>query len=236
MKHTVQLLFLSIVVLLTAACQPRYAFEVDSIASGEMNTGESFVIISANPEIRESDLRFREAANYIQLALEGLGLFQAPSSATADMIIELDFFLGEPRDSLTVRPHPETYWVPGRRYSVEVPVRNKEGQIIGYSRKVYHEPSQQYTQWEDRIESTTLFEKSLTLTAYDNRLGSSVKDPVQLWSVTVVNTDGSNDLRHYLPFMAAAALPYIGFDTGRKTVVVVSEEDLQAAFGSSSVR
>lgn len=236
MKALIRFLPLSFVLILMTACQPRYAFEVDSIATGELNTGESFVIVSANPDIRENDLRFIEAANYIRLAMEGMGCFQAPSAASADMIIELDFFLGEPRDSLTVRPHPETYWTPGRHYSVEVPVRNKEGRIIGYSRKVYHEPSQQYTHWEDRVETTTLFEKSLTLTAYDNRLGAAVKDPVQLWSVTVVNTDPSNDLRHYLPFMAAAALPYIGFDTGRKTVVVVSEEDLEVAFGPSSTR
>ena len=222
--------FLAALVLLLSGCTQRYAFKIDAIADGQVAGGNSFYLVSGNPDMKENDLRFREGAQYVATALEGKGYTHARDIATADMLIEVSFSVGEPKDVVNVNRYPETYWSPGMAFSVSVPVYDSSGLIVAYRSRMVYRPPRSYTYWEDHIDTSTVFRKELTLTAYDNRLGASVKDPKQLWSVTVSNIDYSENLRAYLPYLVAASLPYIGEDTGSQVFMYLDKDDPQAAF------
>jgi len=213
-----------------SACSfsPRYSFEVDSICNTKLGMGESFIVTSGNPSINENDLRFGEVSSYFKLIMNNMGYFETYDVIRADMIIELDYYLGEPRESFSVRSVPMTHTIPGRTYSIEVPVYDDAGKLLRYTHEVITEPDSTHTYYEERVDTQTLYEKGLRATAYESRPGSAANGPTQLWNINVSITNGSKDLRKYIPFMITAAAPYVGGNTGKCIDVVVSEEDVLA--------
>ena len=78
MKSTITRLLLPLTLLFVlSSCTPSYHFKVDAISGGEIPKGQSFVLISGNSDMKESDLRFKEAKNLVQTALEGKGMHLA---------------------------------------------------------------------------------------------------------------------------------------------------------------
>jgi hypothetical protein len=229
-NHPVRLVFLMASLLLLSSCTSYQYFKVDAISSGEPLGGTSFILVSGSPEIKEGELRFQHTASLVATALEGKGFHRAKDLGSADQLIEITYRVGEPRETVEVRRHPETYWRPGFSYTVTVPVLNRAGLVVGYRDRLYHEPSRSYTHWEDRIETSTVFEKELKVSSFDNRRGASIQNPKQLWSLTISNTNASDDLRYYLPYMLAAALPYVGEDTGSQIAVRLDPEDPKVDF------
>ncbi len=232
MKITFLKIGLPLITLLAlASCTPSYRFKVDAIGGGEIQTGESFYLVSANTDLKESDLRFKEAAKYVQTALEGKGMHKARDIGAADVLIELTFGVGEPREILETRSYPETYWRPGFSYMVRLPVHDSGGVVIGYQNRLVREPPRSYTYWEDRMDSSTVFEKFLVIEAFDNRIARTAGvESEQLWSVDISNVDSSDNMREYLPYMIAAALPYIAKDTGSQVFVSVKTDDPTVEF------
>lgn len=221
---------LPLLVLLLTGCATRYTFKIDAISDGSMSGSGSFYLVSGNADMKENDLRFKEAAEYVATALEGKGYTRASDIAKADMLVELSFSVGEPKDVLDVRHYPDTYWTPGLAYMISIPVYDSSGILIAYENRTVYRPPRSYTRWEEHIDTSTVYNKELTLTAYDNRLGASISEPQQLWSVTVSNLDYSENLRAYLPYLIAAALPYIGEDTGSQVFMHLDRDDPQAEF------
>jgi hypothetical protein len=65
----------------------------------------------------------------------------------------------------------------------------------------------------------------MQLTAFDVSNYSEDKDMTNLWKTSVISSGSSNDLRFIFPVLVAAAMPYIGTNTGRKIEVSLSESD-----------
>ena len=126
---------------------------------------------------------------------------------------------------MEVRSYPETHWRPGFSYAINLPVYDKNGLVVSYQTRVVREPPRSYTYWDERLDSSVVFEKYLEIEAYDNRLGSPTSEPEQLWSIVITNSDYSDNVREYLPYMIAAALPYIGEDTGSQIFVSLKQDD-----------
>lgn len=222
--------FIPLAILLSTACTPRYHFKVDAISGGELTNSGSFYLVSGISDVKENDLRFKEAARFVATALEGKGFHRSQDLGSADILVEIFFDIGEPRDILNVHHYPETHWQPGYSFAVRVPIYSDSGLLVDYRTQIVSRPSRSYTHWEEYIQSKTVFEKELTLTAYDNRMGASIKEPKQLWNVTVTNIDHSENLRAYIPYMVTAALPYMGKDTGSQIYLSIAQDDEQAAF------
>ena len=231
MKITFLKIGLPLLTLLAlASCTPSYRFKVDAIGGGEIQTGQSFYLVSGDADLKESDLRFKEAAAYVQTALEGKGMHKASNIGAADVLIELTFGVGEPREVLETRSYPETHWRPGFSYAIRVPVYGESGAVIGFQSRLVREPSRSYTYWQDRMDSSTVFEKFLVIEAFDNRIARTADENEQLWSVDISNVDSSDNMREYLPYMIAAALPYIAKDTGSQVFVSVQTDDPTVEF------
>ena len=66
----------------------------------------------------------------------------------------------------------------------------------------------------------------MELTAKENLFDQSGDIPAQeIWSVRVKNYDENDDLREYLPIMAASVADYVGEDTGTNHSVRLKEKD-----------
>ena len=104
------LLSFFLVALATGCRGTTYAVKVDasakSAASRPSTDGQSYKIRSKNPVLGEENLRYKEAAEYVKTALSGKGLFEAPNTEAADLIVELDYGVDAPRTKIETRPPP----------------------------------------------------------------------------------------------------------------------------------
>ena len=120
--------------------------------------------------------------------------------------------------------------VPGRVRYVARQVRNNDGRVITVRVPVYEPPKQVFAGTQSRVKPVTVYDKYLTITgvAIDRERGDERRDPA--WTVNVSNQSESDDLREYIPVMAAAALDYIGSNTDEEQKIRIAESDEDVAF------
>jgi len=194
--------------LLTGGCASTYTFKVDAINNPEVEGLYSYKIVSTNPEVSEEDLEFKEAAEYIKTALSAKGMYEAPDVEHADMIIDLSYGVGEPQVEFKTYSQPVNgEWIHrGKLFRLE---------LVGM---------------EEKVVPITVYEKHIRLTSHDNTQSDESEAPVQAWSIYVKNKDESDDLRKYLPLMAAAAIEYLGENTDSQQEIKVKEGDESVSF------
>ncbi len=207
------------VALLLSACAvtPTRTFKVDALTDrGLVPTappGESiaFYIEPAYDLAEGETLRFREAAGYVETALAGAGYYRTHDRSRARVLVRMDAVISDPVSESRVYSEPIYVRRWGYSRTVRIPVRNEEGKVVSYRYStIYEPPRTEFAGWTDRTRRTTVYEKTLDLTAYEMRNGE--RGPEQ-WTLRVSAVDESSDLRGYLPLLVAAAMPYVGEQT-----------------------
>ncbi|MDO8539599.1 MAG: hypothetical protein Q7S40_04100 [Opitutaceae bacterium] len=166
-----------------------------------MQPGTAFVVTPPRRDPgAESSLLYAETARLVKGALMAKGLYEAPDSAHARVIVEVEYTMETPRVS---RAAPDPTGQPGAAArGMEIPDEALN------ARSAQRGP----------------LEKNLILTAREARpAGGGV--PRTLWSVEVSTTDNSNDLRKYLPILAASAIDHMGTDSDGPKTIRISETD-----------
>ena len=221
---------LGTMLLFTAGCSSTYSFKVDAISNPESEGHESFKIVSSDPNLRVGDLEFKELSDYVKTALSGKGLYEAPDAASADMVIDLSYGMGEPMVDFKSHTAPVIAKIPGTYRRVAVPVKTTSGGTVMMSRQVYVPGRREIIDMEERMVPVTTYEKFLRLTARDSEEEDASEGSVQVWSIYVKNKDESDDLRKYLPLMAAAAIPYVGENTDSHQEIRMKGSDSDVSF------
>lgn len=187
-----------------------------------------YYLTSAETMDRGESLRFREAAGFVETALAARGYARTQDRMRAQVIIEMDATLS---DALRqTQNFSEPIYVRRWGYSrvLRVPIVNEQGRVTGFTyTRVFEPPRTELAGWVDRQRSITVFEKALTLSAFEARNGERGEE---LWTIRVAKVDESNDLRAALPHLAAGAYPFIGEQTAGKVTVRMRENDENLAF------
>ena len=212
----------------STGCQnSTYQVKVDAIAKREAAAAaaeaQSFKIRSKNPALGDESLRYKEAADYVKTALSGKGLYEAPNSEAADMIVELDYGLEAPRTKLEMVSSPVYAQIGGGVRYEQVPVTDSRGITTRRTVAVYQPPRTELVGFDEVPRQVTIYEKYLRVTARENKPGAEGRPPMELWSVQTSTEDESKDLRKYLPIMASATADYIGKDTSKQKVVKIKD-------------
>lgn len=216
------------VAVIGPGCQTSsYRVKVDAIAKREAAAAaaeaQSYKIRSKNPAIGDESLRYKEAADFVKTALSGKGLYEAPNSETADMIVELDYGMDAPRTRLEMVNSPVYAQVGGGVRYEQVPVTDARGNTTQRTVAVYQQPRTELVGFDEVPRQVTIYEKYLRVTARENKPGVEGRPPAELWSVQTSTEDESKDLRKYLPIMASATADYIGKDTNKQKVVKIKD-------------
>jgi hypothetical protein len=218
-----------------SGCQSGYDMKVDALtrahtsatAAATAESAVSYKIRSKNPNIDEDSLRFKEAKRYVETALSGKGMYEAPSADKADVVVELDYGVSEPRVKQETRSEPVYVMVPGRLVTQTVEVgTDSRGRPIYQTVTIQEPPTQEYIGDREYLVTVVNYEKHLRLSARENVAGTGDHPPQEIWTVDVSSEGESRDLRKYLPAMAAATMDYIGTDTrGQKEVRLQDKKD-----------
>jgi hypothetical protein len=204
-----------------------YEVKVDSMAKrdsvGKVSDAQSYSIRSKNPAMGDESLRYREAADYVKTALSGKGLFEAPNTDAADMIVELDYGVDAPRTKIQNVSVPRYTQIGGGVRYEQVPVTDARGNTSLRTVAVFQSPRTEFVGYEEMPQRVTVYEKYLRITARENKPSSEGRPAAQIWSVQTSTEDESKDLRKYLPIMASATADYIGKDSSSPKVVKVKD-------------
>ncbi len=194
---------------------------MDAISKPVPPQTQSYALKSKDPRLGEESLRYKEAADFVRTALSGKGLYEAPNAEKADMVVELDYGMEEPR-SKTERVSTPVYAQVGGgvRYDT-VPVVDSRGNTSFRTVAVSEPPRSELVGYDDMIRQVTIYEKYLKITARENKPSVEGKPPSELWSIHASAEDESKDLRKYLPIMASATIDYIGQDSSSQKTVKV---------------
>lgn len=206
-RYAVLLVILSLLTGCATVPQPmRIRSEVDALAISDANTKRRFVVLPGRKDLKEQDLQFIEFKAYVEKVLANRGFTKADSLQDGDVLLFLDYGVGE----------PQTY-----QHSYDVPVWNDMGFYPYYRRYRFYPTMTPY--YAQRTETYMLYRRYVSLEAYDMAAHLQQKNPQQLWKITVQSRGTSNDLRLTLPYMLTAMQPYIGTNTGHMVTVDVDE-------------
>ncbi|MGR8932149.1 MAG: hypothetical protein ACU836_16075 [Gammaproteobacteria bacterium] len=203
----------ALLLLLTAcATTPRVLevrSDVDALATKDAQNKRHFVVLPGNKALKEQDLQFIEFKAYVEKALIASGFSKADSPQDGDVVLFLDYGVGE----------PQSY-----QYAYDVPVWNNMGFYPFYRRYGYYPMMSSYY-YAPRVETYLVYKRYLSLEAYDMAAYLQQKTPIQLWKISVQSLGTSNDLRLTLPYMITAMKPYVGINTGHMVNIEINEHD-----------
>ena len=213
--------------LVITGCSSTYSFKVDAINNSDPNVKElkSYKIVSSNVQINEEDLEFQEVSQYIKTALSGRGYYEAPAIDNADMVIDVSYGVSEPQTDFKTKTSPIYGRSSGGFKTISTPVIDRNGNVRYVNSTVYTPSRLEMIGVQDQIIPIITYEKYLRMTSRDNRDIVNKESPTQVWSIYVKNKDESEDLRKYVPLMAAAAIPYVGENTENQQEIRIKEED-----------
>lgn len=204
-------------ILLLGGCAQTFRFKVDALAAPSAGGGQTYVIERAGENSEKSDLRFQDSVRYVRRALERRGYVL--SEENPDLRIEVELSISNPLNDTETYSEPIYYRTWGQSRVVHTPVVNQDGKVVGrVATRVYYPPESYFMGYRHYDRSVIVYEKKLTLTARD-------KSGEEQWTVTVKTIDRSDDLRYYVPYLAAAVVPYLGQSTDGAVLVSLSEDD-----------
>lgn len=202
----------------------KYDFSVDAVNNPEGRELKSYKLISSNPKVPENDLVYKESANFVKKALYGNGYYEASEGAKAELIIGLEYGIGEAQTRLERDMEPVYAVVHGRNEVIRIRDTGSNGKVSYRTAIVRNPRRHEIVDYRTSYIPTTFYKKYLTLKAWVND-DKFTANPEQAWTVDVENKDGSDDLRKYMPLMTAAAMTYMGENTQKKIILSIKESD-----------
>lgn len=149
---------LALVVALSG-CATTYNFKVDAIANPDVKPGTSYKIANVNSGGEPNDLRTQEAGGWVKTALSGKGLYEAPTMEDADLIIELEYGIEEPKTKMKTISTPIYAQVGGGVRYIQVPVVDKNGKVTLTTVAVREPSRQEYVGERESVIVQTVYEK-----------------------------------------------------------------------------
>jgi hypothetical protein len=192
-------------------CSTAYDVRLDSISRANLPAGKSssYAIRNKNPAIATDTLRYNEAADRIRTALSGRGLWEAPSEAAAEMIVELDY---------DIDPAHTVY------KAAEVPVYVPTCPVVGQMA-----PRELIGQTVAPVPNVVC-EKHLSVSCRENEPAVEGRPTAELWRISVSIEDARTDLRECLPVLASVVMDQIGTTTDGVTTKRVDLRDSAVDF------
>ena len=201
MKKVLLVLALVMGAVANAFSRDIYESEVQSFGNYNM-VGKTFYVISADPKVSNKDLEFQDYKDYITQCLILKGAILCENSDSADVCVLFD------------------YGVVDKSYvaNVAIPIWG----ITTTSRYINTIVTGVLNSKEDIQD----YRRVINLYAYDNKDRTS--DPIMLWKTNISSFGSSRDMQEVLPYIAHAAIPYMGKQSNGIKIFQISAYKIEA--------
>lgn len=210
--------------LLLPGCATTYVVGVDSIAESTTPVaGVKYVLTSGMNDVKDSDLYFREFSAQFRRILQAKGYVEAAARADASIAINLSYGTSSGHNELYSYLRPLYHVSGGENITYKEIKTDSAGLKTETTSTVYVPLRTQVIGYTTELNSQTLYTHFATLEA--DELANGENTGKQAWKTTIRLIDPSNDLRRLLPYMAAAAAPYLASNTGAMQTVELKPDD-----------
>lgn len=223
------LILLAAVAIFSTGCTTTYFMRVDALSSDTAVISAStaapttFRFAESAAEGTDATLRSRQLQRQVETALATRNLVPAAAGQSADLVIHVRARISDPLTETDQFSEPLYVRTRGVHRVVATPVRAPDGSVSFVYSTVWIPPRTEFVGFANRNRNITVFQKELVLSArVDN---GTPRGGDEVWNITVTARDQVSDLRAHIPFMLAAALPYIGAQTDGQVMVRIRAND-----------
>lgn len=200
-----------------------FYLEVDALAAPDARVG-SYVIISGNANVAETDLEFRNYSQLLASALNHQGYMPAGASEPTDLVIALYYAIGDPEHHAYTWSEP-IIGITGQASSHTAGTATSLGGSTNIQATTTHIPTYGVTGYRQRFKTETTYSRFLKIRAFDAKSIQADSAPVERWVTTVVSSGASSDLRAVVPYLIVGAMDHFGASTDSKVSVVIPMND-----------
>ncbi|MCL4855432.1 MAG: hypothetical protein KJZ78_29055, partial [Bryobacteraceae bacterium] len=159
-----------------------FYLEVDALAAPDAKGG-SYVIISGNAMVAETDLEFRHYSQLLASALNQQGYRAASVSEPADLVIALYYAIGDPEQHVYTWSEP-IIGITGHVSSHTTGTATSLGGSTQIRATTTHMPSYGVTGYRQRSKTETTYSRFLKIRAFDAKSMKKESAPVERWVTT----------------------------------------------------
>lgn len=201
----------ALLLLLLTGCATGVTVKVNAIADSALQVpGKKYLLTNGMVEAPKDDLFFREFAAYFERALSTKGYQRVEDRAAADLIISLSFGVSDGRTGINTYSFPIYEAFGGETYTIRE--TDSSGGVT--TRTVTIPPRYQIVGTQHESQTYTVYAHTVMLEA---RLPAPEGQSGKLaWKTVITSVNESNDLRAIMPYLAAAAAPYLGGNSGHQ--------------------
>lgn len=215
------------VVALAAGCaslSPGFSVNVDAISSPLAEQKRSYVIIPGDASVPITDLQFQEYAGYLVNALNSQGFTMADTVDAAEIVITLNYGIGDPVTTTTTGVLP-VFGQTGTASSTTTGTATTVGNRTNINATTANNPSYGITGYVPTTRSETSFTRFVQVIAFDSDVYRQTEEIIQVWRTTIVSTGTSGDLRRVFPVLIAAGSTFLGEDSNQQQSINIRECD-----------
>lgn len=206
-----------------SGCASQVTVNVNSIVDPSIkDAGKNYVLTSGLPDREKDDLYFREFRRYFDHILQKKGYTKVTERTLADIEILFKFGISDGRTGLYTYSMPIYDHVGGETITITEPANDGSGKT---KVTTIHIPGRfERVGTSIETQSYTMFNRSAHLEARLINKAGDTKRGSLLWQTNIHSIGESNDLRAIMPYLAAAAEPYLGVNSGEQRVITLKRQ------------
>jgi hypothetical protein len=208
------------------ACASTVKVQVNAINNpAEPSPGKNYYMHNAQEANGDNELFFREFSIYFQHALKAKGYRRVEDRKAADFIINMSYGVSPGRTGIETYSWPIYETVGGETITYTQTKTDTTGTKTTTKGSVSVPLRVQRVGTQVESHSYTVYTHHVILEAHSliHNDGKTKQGPL-LWKVIVNRVTESTDLRESMPYMAAAAAPYLGGNTGRQKTITLKPD------------
>lgn len=227
----IESIFVAIAALAAVGCASTYQIRVDSISEPAAARGSRYILVSGMSDVNESDLYFREFASHFRPILAKKGYTEVAARGDADFEVALSYGTSSGRAEFYSYTRPIYHVTGGEQIRYREVRTDASGQKFETTGTVYVPMRTDVIGYTSELNSQTIYTNYAILEARTIAVDAEPAQKKPLWKTTIRLIDPSNDLRHLLPYMAAAGAPYVATNTGAAIKVDTPKNDPRVVSG-----
>lgn len=208
--------FLAMVLLVFAGCStasaPRHTVRITSAVDPGARSGYAYALARDTAGRTRSDAFYAEVTQRVRTALAQRGMYEAASTAQADLVVSFDYGEYPPQTQVTTVTEP-VFVNSGMMGGMGDPLA-RGGSSLGSRGGLGSSRSSVVMVETLRVTQTS--EKYFRLEARENSI-----DKTRVWTVDATIEDEGTPINECIPAMVDAVIEYIGYKTPEPEKVVI---------------
>jgi len=196
----------------STASAPRHTVRITSAVDPAAKTGYAYTLAQDPAGRTKSDLFHAEVTQRVRTALAQRGMYEAVSSAQADIVVSFDYGEYPPQTQVTTVTEP-VFVNSGMMGSMGDPLARGSGSLGSRGGLTSSQPS---VVMVETLRVTQTSEKYFRIEARENSTGKT-----RVWTVDATIEDEGTPIADCIPAMVDAVIEYIGYRTPEPEKIVI---------------